>query len=176
MTEALPAFLEAAESLAARRDSSAALALANGQYQLRRAALYGLAYTRAPERAGALLLGPAGIGDPDPRLRALALRSLAVIGAPEAVDAALAALRDPAPEMRWTAAMVLGRLGESRAQDALIAALGDPHGEVRRQAAASLGYLGATKARPALEELAGDDPRAAVRAEATAALRMLSGG
>ena len=95
---------------------------------------------------------------------------LAVLGAPESVDAALEALRDPAPEMRWTAAMVLGRLGEPRAEDALIAALGDPHGEVRRQAAASLGYLGATKARPALEDLAGDDPRAAASCRSHSAI------
>jgi HEAT repeat protein len=169
-------FLAAAEQAEAPSGGAAGLALANGMYQLRRAALYGLAYTRAAERAGAFLAGPAGIGDPDPRLRAVALRSLAALGAPAAKDAALKSLEDESPEMRWTAAMVLGRMSGAGAEPALIAALGDLHGEVRRQAAASLGYLGAVAARPALEELAANDPRAAVRAEAVAALRMLTGG
>ncbi len=173
---ALDLLLDAGAPVSVRRDSSAGLALANGFYQLRRTALYGLAYTRAPERAGALLVGAAGIGDPDPRLRAVALRSLAVLAAPGAVEAALAGLSDGEPETRWTAAMALGRLADPRAEGPLIAALADPHGEVRRQAAASLGFLGAVAAKPALELLAASDPRASVRAEAAAALRVLAGG
>ncbi len=173
---ALDLFLDAAMPLEVPRDSGAGLALANGVYQLRRAGLHGLGYARARERAGAALRGTKGIGDPDPRLRAVALRSLAVLGAAGTVEAALAGLRDGAAEMRWTAAMVLGRLGDRHGEAALIAALGDTHGEVRRQAAASLGFLGAVAARPALERLATDDPRAAVRAQAAASLRALAGG
>lgn len=173
---ALDLFLDAAMPLEVPRGSGAGLALANGVYQLRRAGLLGLGYTRAPERAGAALRGAEGIGDPDPRLRAVALRSLAVLGAAGTVETALGGLRDGAAEMRWTAAMVLGRLGDRRAEPALIAALGDTHGEVRRQAAASLGFLGAVAARPALERLAREDPRAAVRAQAAASLRALAGG
>jgi HEAT repeat protein len=173
---ALDLLLDATEPVSVPRNSGAGLALANGFYQLRRTALYGLAYTRAPEQAGELLLGAAGLGDPDPRLRAVALRSLAVLGAPGAVETALASLSDDAPEPRWTAAMALGRLADPRAEGPLIGALADPHGEVRRQAAASLGFLGAVAAKPALELLAAGDPRASVRAEAAATLRLLAGG
>ncbi len=154
------------------RDSQAALKLAERLYQRRRVALYGLGYSGTPE-AEALLAGAAGLGDPDPRLRATAVRSLAVLGRPGAAARLLPYLHDESPEVRWTAAMALGRLGDRRAVEPLLFSLTDRHGEVRRQAALGLGYLGDTGAWQAVAKLAQDDPAATVRAAASYAAGLL---
>jgi HEAT repeat protein len=170
----LPAFLDAAGGSAPPRNSQTALRIAEALYERRRVALYGLGYTGSPE-AGALLAGPAGLDDEDPRLRATAVRSLGVLGLGDAVGQVLPMLEDEAAEVRWTAAMVLGRLADSAAAAPLAARLSDRHGEVRRQAALALGYLGDTRMRETLLELADDDPSQRVREAASFAAGVLQG-
>jgi HEAT repeat protein len=168
----LEAFLAVAQGREVPRDSSEGLRLAEAVFEVRRIALVGLGYTRAP-RAATSLAGRAGLGDPDFRLRAAAVRSLGVLGFPDASGRVSAALGDSASEVRWTAAMVLGRLGRRSAVDPLIGRLSDPHAEVRRQAALSLGYLGDRRAQAALRTLARDDERESVREAAAYAARLL---
>ncbi len=169
---ALPAFLEAALPLDLPRTSAAGLAVAEAVYQRRRAALRGLGYT-ASRPAAELLGGPAGLGDGDFRLRAVALRSLAVLGYDDAAAAILPALEDTAAEVRWSAAAALGRLGDGRAVQPLIRRLADGTAEVRKQAALGLGYLGAREARPGLMRLRHDERDAGVREAAGFALKLL---
>jgi HEAT repeat protein len=132
--EGLPAFLRAAAGRDLPRDSSLALRIADAVYQTRRLALYGLGYTGSA-KAARLLAGASGLGDPDFRLRATAVRSLGVLGFPESAARVGGLLEDQAAEVRWTAASVLGRLGDTRAVALLIARLSDPVAEVRKQAA-----------------------------------------
>ena len=171
--EGLPAFLRAAPGRDLPRHSSTMLLIADAEYQTRRLALYGLGYTRSPE-AATLLSGISGLGDPDFRLRATAVRSLGVLGFPRSAERLAAVLGDEAAEVRWTAASVLGRLGDARAVEPLIARLSDPIAEVRRQATLSLGYLGDARAREPLLGLAGADEDASVREAAAYAASLLS--
>ena len=149
-----------------------ALPIAEGFYERRRMALRGLGYS-ASRRAAGVLEGADGLGHPDPRLRALAVRSLAVLDAPGAGARLLPVLRDPVPEVRWTAAMALGRLRHAEAVDALVERLDDAFGEVRRQAALALGYIGEPQASLALARLAIDEPVASVREAALYAMDLL---
>ena len=166
------AFLDGARAPVIPRDSQTALRIAEGFYERQRIALHGLGYCHSPE-AGRLLAGGDGIGHPDPRLRAVAVRSLAVHGGPEVAAALIPMLRDPVPEVRWTAANALGRVGDPAALSPLTEVLADEFGEVRRQAALSLGYLGAGTAREALLELSDRDPMTAVREAAAYAASLL---
>ena len=168
----IDAFIDAARSPDTPRDSQLALRIAEGFYERRRMALHGLGYS-ASRRAAAVLEGPEGIGHPDPRLRAVAARSLAVLGAPDAADSLMPALRDPVPEVRWTAAMALGRLRHAGAVGPLIELLADDFGEVRRQAALALGYIGEAEANLPLAQLAIDEPTDSVREAALYALDLL---
>ena len=168
------AFLKGARAPEMPRDSQTALRVAEGFYERQRIALHGLGYSHSAD-AGRLLAGDGGIEHPDPRLRAVAVRSLAVHGGSE-IAAALALipmLGDPVPEVRWTAASALGRIADSVAVSSLTTALADEFGEVRRQAALSLGYLGEETARDALLALATGDPVAAVREAAVYAAGLL---
>lgn len=166
------AFIDGARSPTIPRDSQAALRIAEGFYERRRMALYGLGYS-ASEEAAEVLAGGDGIGHPDPRLRAVAVRSLAVLGAPDAADRLLPALRDPVPEVRWTTALALGRLRHAGAVEPLIELLADEFGEVRRQAALALGYIGAAQANLPLAQLAINEPVAPVREAALYAMDLL---
>ncbi len=168
----LEVLLRAARPRTLALDSTAAMALSQAFYLRRRVALYGLAYTDADD-AFALLLGPAGVGDSDPRLRAIAVRSLAVLERPGSVKAVLAQLDDDSAEVRWTAASVLGRLGDRAALDPLRAGLRDKVAEVRKQAALALGYLGGRQAEADLERAANTDESAKVREAAKFALLLL---
>ena len=168
------AFIDGVRSPAIPRDSQTALRIAEGFYERHRMALHGLGYS-ASAQAAEVLAGPDGIGHPDPRLRAVAVRSLAVLGAPGAAGHLLPALRDPVPEVRWTAAMTLGRLGDSDAAGPLVERLTDEFGEVRRQAALALGYIGAAQAKLPLAELAINESVASVREAALYALDLLDG-
>ncbi len=168
----MKAMLRAARPRTLELDSTAAMALAHAFYQRRRVALYGLAYTDADE-AFELLLGPAGVGDSDPRLRAIAVRSLAVLGRPGSVQAVLARLDDGSAEVRWTAASVLGRLDNRAAVEPLRKRLGDAVAEVRKQAALALGYLGDRQAEADLERVANTDQSAKVREAAKFAVLLL---
>ena len=176
---AAQALLDAAESIAIPRTSTAGLEIAAAVYQRRRIALYGTGYATGEHReaAQALLLGPAGIGDPDARLRAVAVRSLGVLDAAGAADRIRPLLTgDPSADVRMTAARVLGLLHDRHSAAALLAALADPHALVRREAALALGHLQEPAARAQLETLAQGDRAAAVRDAAAYALTLLPGG
>ena len=166
------AFIDGASSPAVPLDSQTALRIAEGFYERRRMALHGLGYS-ASRRAVGVLEGADGIGHPDPRLRAVAVRSLAVLNARGAAARLVPMLRDPVPEVRWTAAMALGRLRHPGAVDALIERLNDEFGEVRRQAALALGYIGEPRASLPLAQLAIDEPVASVREAALYAMDLL---
>ena len=176
---AAQALLDAAAPIAIPRSSTAALEIAAALYQRRRIALHGLGYATGAQReaAVALLLGPGGIGDADARLRAVAVRSLGVLGDPDAAHRIGPLLgADPSADVRMTAARVLGLLHDRESAAALLAALADPHALVRREAALALGYLREPAARARLEALALGDRADAVRDAAAYALTLLPGG
>ena len=178
-TQAAGALLEAAEPREVSRSSTAGVEIAAAIYQRRRIALYGLGYAQGVEREAAqvLLLGPAGIADADARLRAVAVRSLGVLGAPGAADRIRPLLgSDPSADVRMTAARVLGLLHDHASAAALLAALDDPHALVRKEAALALGHLRDPAARAPLEALAESDRSDAVREAAAYALTLLSNG
>ena len=168
----LAAFIDGARSPERPRDSQTALRIAEAFYERHRMALQGLGYSASGE-AAEVLEGPSGIGHPDPRLRAVAVRSIAVLGETDAADTLLPALRDSVPEVRWTAAMALGRVGHADAVGPLTTALADEFGEVRRQAALALGYIGDSKAALPLAQLAINEPVASVREAALYAMELL---
>ncbi|MFQ6023314.1 MAG: HEAT repeat domain-containing protein [Acidiferrobacterales bacterium] len=170
---ALPALLQAARPREIPRDSATALKLADGFYRQRRIAFYGLGYTGSRE-AAAVLAGPAGLGDADFRLRAVAARSLGVLGFADTTDKLLGSLADPVAEVRWTTASVLGRLGDDKAVEPLRQLLSDTTAEVRKQAALSLGYLGEVRALETLRRVARHDEIAAVREAAAHSVHLLS--
>ena len=175
--KAAGALLEAAEPREVSRSSTAGVEIAAAIYQRRRIALYGLGYAAGAQReaAQALLLGPAGIGDADARLRAVAVRSLGVLDAPSAADRIRPLLGgDPSADVRMTAARVLGLLHDRPSAAALLAALDDAHALVRKEAALALGHLREGAARAALEALAESDRADAVREAASYALTLLS--
>ena len=177
-SQAAEALLNAAEPLAIPRRSTAGLEIAAAVYQRRRISLYGLGYATGEHRdaAAILLLGPGGIGDPDARLRAVAVRSLGVLEAPGTADRIRSLLGgDPSADVRMTAARVLGLLHDHESADALLAALADPHALVRKEAALALGYLREPAARARLEALAGADRAESVRDAAAYALTLLPG-
>jgi HEAT repeat protein len=172
-SKGLAALLYAARSRNVARNSAVALKIAEGFYRQRRAALNGLGYTGSP-KAAVFLAGPAGVGDADFRLRAVAVRSLGVLGFPDAVEEVLVALNDPVAEVRWTAASVIGRLGDAKAVGPLIERLSDINSEVRRQAALSLGYLGDRRAYGELVRLAREDKSKNVQAASAYSLQLFS--
>ncbi len=169
----LPALLAAVPSPAIPRSSATALRLAEGFYRRQRIALYGLGYSGSRE-AAELLAGDLGLGHWDFRLRAVAARSLGVLGFPDSLDALEAAVSDSSAEVRWTAAAVLGLLGEPRAVGSLLDRLSDPVAEVRRESALSLGYLGARQAVERLSRMAREDENGAAKEAAAYALDLIT--
>jgi len=167
------ALLHAARARPIPLDSELALKLAEGFYRQRRFALNGLGYTRS-RGAAAFLAGQDGIGDPDFRLRAVAVRSLGVLGFADASEKVIICLNDPVAEVRWTAAAILGRLKDHKAVEPLMAQLSDINSEVRRQAVLSLGYLGDRQAYDKLSRIAVDDRSEAVRTSAAYSSQLLS--
>ncbi len=146
--------------------------VANALYRVRRTAIHGLGYTDSDE-AAAFLAGSDGLGDSDGRLRAAAVRSIAVLGRPDAAPRILAILKDSRAEVRMAAARALGRLDDASAVAPLIGRLSDRHAQVRRLAAESLGYLADPAAiAPLRQRAAGDDSRT-VRKAAGFALSLL---
>ena len=154
------------------RTTTADIVVANAFYRVRRTALYGLGYSRSDE-AAAFLAGPDGLHDPDSRLRAAAVRSVAVLGGPDAATTILPVLTDSRAEVRMAAARALGRLGDRRAVAPLIGLLADRHAQVRGLAAESLGYLGDPAAKPPLRQRAAGDDSPVVRKAARFALSLL---
>ena len=165
-------FIDGARSPEVPGDSQIALRIAEGFYERRRMALHGLGYSASREAVD-VLEGQDGIGHPDPRLRAVAVRSLAVLGEAGAAGKLLPALGDPVPEVRWTTAMALGRLASADAVGSLVELLADEFIEVRRQAALALGYIGEAEARLPLLQLAINEPVASVREAALYAMDLL---
>jgi HEAT repeat protein len=171
-TKGMEALLRAARPREFPRDSAVALKIAEGIYRQRRIALNGLGYTGSQE-AAVFLAGPGGLRDPDFRLRAVAVRSLGILGFSEMVEKLLYLLGDPVAEVRWSAALVLGRLGDRKAVSPLMERLSDTNAEVRKQAALSLGYLGDRRAYEALTLLARDEESETVQAAAAYGARLL---
>jgi len=82
------------------------------------------------------------LADPDPAVRAWAVRLVGAVGGDENAAAVVGRLDDPEPEVRAAAALALGRLGHWPAAPALAARLSDDSWEVRRNAALGLRVLG----------------------------------
>jgi HEAT repeat protein len=153
-------YLRAAAIQSIPRSSSTALKIAQGLYNLRWQAIYGLGYTGTPEAAAAVA---AALEDSDARIRAVATRSLGVLGQSDYLDSVVAMLNDSAAEVRWTAARVLGRAKSRTAGDALLRSLDDINAQVRLEAALALGYLDAGAAKTKLSVLAAEDSDPRVR-------------
>jgi HEAT repeat protein len=90
------------------------------------------------------LAGPARdrLDDPDPAVRAWAVRLVGAVGGDDNAAAVQERLADEAPEVRAAAALALGRLGHWMAAGGLGDRLGDPAWEVRRNAALALRSFG----------------------------------
>lgn len=151
------------------------LRLADSLYRARRAALYGLGYAGGADTV-AVLSGEHGLQDPDPRLRAVAARSLGVAGDPAGIGPLVDAFRDSSAEVRWTAARVLGLMNARQVSRALRTGLHDASRQVRFETATALGLLRDTEAEPTLLELAGSDPEERVRAAARLAVERIQSG
>lgn len=168
----LDVLLTASRRRAAARATTADIVVANALYRVRRTAINGLGYTESGT-AAAFLAGPDGLEDPDSRLRAAAVRSIAVLGRKNATAAVAGKLKDSRTEVRMAAARALGRLGDRRAVAPLIGALADRHAQVRRLAAESLGYLADPAAQAPLRQSAARDGSPIVRKAARFALTLL---
>jgi len=165
------AVLLQAARLPRARDSESP-ATANAIYQVRRVAWYGLGYTGSPE-AIQWLASRAAIGDPDARLRAVAIRSLGVLGARDVLGRSVALLRDADAEVRWTTAETLGLARVTSAAPQLAVALDDPHALVRQAAAEALGWLRHDAARARLVARMHEDPDERVRSAATLSIGLI---
>ncbi len=171
----LDVLLTAARQREMARATTADIVVANAHYQIRRTAIHGLGYTGSGA-AAEFLAGREGVSDPDPRIRAVAVRSIAVLGRHDAAVAIIAALADPHADVRMAAAAALGRLADRRGVAPLIERLADRHAQVRRYAAESLGYLADPAARSPLQRRAEDDGSPVVRRAARFALSLLGDG
>jgi HEAT repeat protein len=92
--------------------------------------------------------GPAQmrLGDPDPEVRAWAVRVLGGLGGDVHAASVTERLDDEEPEVRAAAAVALGRLGHWPSSPAVAERLSDPDWTVRRNAALALRALGPTGA------------------------------
>ena len=142
-------------------------------------ALGGLPYTvwaiPSHQMSKPCFLGWMGLRHHDFRIRAVAARSLAVLGRPDSITALIKVLSDESAEVRWTAALGLGRLRAVTAVPSLVALLSDRNAKVREEASLSLGYIGDSRAREALTQLSKNDSDTRVRAAAALSLELLSG-
>ena len=169
---ALPAFLKSARPRAFPRDSAVGLKFTELVYELRRIALVGLGYSKSAKAAEFLsTAGP--LHDPDPRLRAAAVRSLGVLGKPGAYNAVVSMIEDSSAEVRREVALVLGRLRDRRAEKPLRVLLSDRNDLVREEAVTGLGYIGAMQARRIIAEISRKDPSRRVRNAARQSLTTL---
>lgn len=166
-------FVRLARKRAIPRNSATALAVATAHYQLRRRAIYALGYTKS-SLAGQLLVSQHALSDEDFRLRAVAVRSLGVLGNRKYGEAIATALNDPRAEVRWVAAQVLGHGGFTQLLAKLRPSLNDAHSEVRRQTALALAHLEDHDSAPLLRELAKNDVNEQVRRAADLSLTILA--
>jgi HEAT repeat protein len=84
----------------------------------------------------------ARLDDPDPAVRAWAVRILGALGGERHAAAVVARLADPAAQVRAAAAVALGRLGHWPAATALAERLRDDDWQVRHDASLALRVLG----------------------------------
>ncbi len=152
------------------KNNARMLQIAEGFYRARWQGLYALGYTFNPGAESYLKLA---LTDPDPRIRAVALRSIGVYGAKNFKRQVIAAGKDNTAEVRWTAARVLGRDRQSANVGPLLSMLGDRDATVRKETALSLGYLGNHQAIDALNNVAITDTATPVREAASFALSLL---
>ncbi len=110
--------------------------------------------------------------DEDADRRWWAVRALALIGGPEAEDAAIQRLADRDESTRCAAALALGQLKAAIAIPALTERLADPSGWVRDSAGDALAMIGEPALPALLAALA--DARDGVRVRAAAALRKIT--
>jgi len=164
-------FRKTAEPFEMSRRSPTQLKIAEGFYQARWQALYGLGYTQSQQAESILA---AALLEPDARIRAVAVRSLGVLRTKTYLANVAEKLNDPSAEVRWTAARVLGRSAETGFEQALINSLQDKSALVRRESALSLGYLKAEKALVLLVELSANDPDNRVREAAAYATSLIN--
>ncbi len=78
------------------------------------------------------------LGDPDPRVRTLALEVVCEFSAERAARLLAAMVHDPDAGVRCSAAAAAGRLGAPRAVSSLIVALDDPEATVRAASAQAI--------------------------------------
>ncbi len=110
--------------------------------------------------------------DGDADRRWWAVRSLALMGGPEAEEAAIQRLSDPDEATRCAAALALGQMRAASGIPALAARLADPSGWVRDSAGDALAMIGEPALPTLLDALV--DPRDGVRVRAAAALRKIT--
>ena len=116
---------------------------------VRAAAAAALARVDHPSRTGALL---GALGDSDPWVRFMTLRSLGTVGGAEAVAPVLATVEeDPAPHVRLAAIEVIGRISPAEALAVLEPLTTSPNPDVARAAVAALGTVDRDEALTVLE-------------------------
>ncbi len=164
-------YLHAARQVSIPRSSATLLKIAQGFYQARWQALYGLGYVE--ESAAAEKYLDEALNDADARIRAVAARSLGVMGNPASAARVEALLADEAAEVRWVAARVLGRLKFASATPGLLRTLDDSHAQVRIESALALGYLDAMSALRKLTEMMLNDPDKRARETAAYAVSLI---
>jgi HEAT repeat protein len=109
-------------------------------------------------------------GDDDRRW--WAVRTLALIGGPQATPLLVERLADQDVAVQCAAALGLGELRSEAAISALAARLADPNGWVRDSAADALAMIGEAAVPALVEAMA--DPRGGVRVRAASALRRIA--
>jgi len=113
--------------------------------------------------------------DPDPVIRAGAVRVLGLNGKPEVIDALVGATKDPDKDVRRAAVVALGMIKDPKVVPPLIDALKDSYWDARSEAANALGQEHDGRAvKPLLDVVTDSD--ATVESSAESALLFLSRG
>lgn len=115
------------------------------------------------------------LNEPQPPLRAGALRALSGASGEELSESLKRGLQDPAPEVVVAAIETAARKRQSALADAVAEQLGSEHDEVRQASAQALERLGKDRHVKALSECLEKDPVPAVRVVAAQTLGVLGG-
>ena len=121
------------------RTSAINLNIAQGLYQARWQGIYGSGYVLNDPHVDSWIIE--ATKDSDPRIRAVATRSLGVRETASNIPLVQSLLSDPIAEVRWTAARVLGRLKSMSSVPFLTHSITDTSSMVRVESSLSLGYL-----------------------------------
>jgi HEAT repeat protein len=97
------------------------------------------------------------MNDPDPDIRAEAIRGLGLHRAGAYVEAIITHLKTGARQVRIAAIDTLWRIGDKRAVGHLIDAIDDPDAEIRYQAIFALNMMGTADAGPGMIRRLADD-------------------